>query len=351
MNLLRLLPCVLLVAASSALAGENIGTLAGCNTKAGGSAACKECVKGGGRWVSSLKRKGAFACEGGGGGGGAADNGPGSPSWHKSKSIGNEPPPKKPAAMPKATFVTIEPGSFVQGSPNEEQGRQDNEARADVTLTRAFLMQTTEVTHGQWHFLTGEPSLAWDKTCGYDCPAAWMTFRQALEYLNALSKKEGLEPCYVLKKASVEWPKGLDCKGYRLPTQAEWEYAARAGDTTSGANTRDEQAWHSENANSTPHPVGKKKPNAWGLFDMTGNVSEWTWDGYEYLQADATDPIVGGTTAALETSTASATETTDRMIKGGSFYDHPLNTRYAFRLRYPVDSSSKSVGFRPVRTK
>jgi formylglycine-generating enzyme required for sulfatase activity len=347
----RLVALVLSGLSTVAVAGETVTTMSGCNTKAGGSEACKQCVKSGGRWVSSLKRKGAFACEGAGGSGGDANNGPGSPYWHKSKSVGAPPPPKKPASMPKATFVTIEPGAFVLGSPPDEQGRGDTERAADVTLTRAFLMQATEVTNGQWHFLMGEPSSAWFDSCGYECPLTQVSFRQTLEYLNALSKKDGLETCYVLKKASVEWPKGLDCKGYRLPTQAEWEYAARATDTGSGVNDRDEVAWHYDNSDGVAHPVGTKKANAWGLFDLRGNVAEWTWDGYEYVQEDATDPIVGGTSAALETSTASASTTTDRILKGGSFYHHPLNTRPAFRERFPVDSSAKWLGFRPVRTK
>jgi formylglycine-generating enzyme required for sulfatase activity len=343
---------VLMVSASSGVvwAGETVSTMSGCDTKAGGSQGCKQCVKSGGRWVSSLKRKGAFACEGGGGGG-DTNNGPGSPYWHKSKSVGSVTPPKKPASMPKATFVTVEPGSFVLGAPPEEQGRQDTERAADVTLTRAFLMQATEVTTAQWHFVMGEPSPLWFNTCGPDCPVTMVNFRQVLQYLNALSKQEGLEACYVFKKATVEWPKGLDCKGYRLPTQAEFEYAARAGETGAGGNDRDDVAWHYDNSDSAAHPVGKKKPNAWGLFDLRGNVAEWTWDGYEFLQQDATDPIVGGTTAALETSTASASVTTDRIFKGGSFYHHPLNTRPAFRERFPVDSADKWLGFRAVRTK
>ena len=108
-------------------------------------------------------------------------------------------------------------------------------------------------------------------------------------------------------------------------------------------NDRDEAAWYSENSNGTAHPVGKKKANAWGLFDMRGNVSEWTWDGYDDLQADATDPIVKGTSTELTGS--------DRIIKGGSFYENFRSTRPAFRMRYSVDSSMKSLGFRPVRTK
>lgn len=328
--------------ASHAFAYGSIGTPAGCNStfkgNKGAVSACRACVEGGGRYVSSIKTKGAYVCESGGGGGTS-----GGGEMHASRAVASEPPPKKPKAMPKTSFVTIEPGSFTIGSPESEDGRDANEGQADITLTRAFLMQTTEVTHGAWHFVTGTPSGAWASACGYDCPVARVTFRQALEYLNALSKREKLEPCYVLKKDTAEWPKGLDCKGYRLPTQAEWEYAARAGEPGSGADERDETSWYGDNSNGTVHPVGKKKANAWGLFDMSGNVSEWTWDAYEYTPPEGTDPIVGGTTAQLADG--------ERIVKGGAFTENFRATRPAWRFPTQADSSLPSVGFRPVRSK
>lgn len=221
-----------------------------------------------------------------------------------------------------------------------------------VTLTRPFLMQTTEVTRAQWKRMMGAANYPNEnnRVGGMDRPVMGIGWTEALFYANARSKAEGVEACYELSQCEGRFAdekkifaceqitfKGLDCKGYRLPTNVEWEYAARAGTTTNTYNGEmsyygkfenkhwrslyeglkspgvlskqlDTIAWYGGSSEPAgrftcnpyskktcfqPKPVGKKKPNAWGLYDMLGNLSEFVWDGFigESAFRGGVDPI------------------------------------------------------------
>jgi formylglycine-generating enzyme required for sulfatase activity len=154
-----------------------------------------------------------------------------------------------------------------------------------------------------------------------------------------MSEREGLKPCY--SSDGGIW-QGED--GYRLPTEAEWEYACRAGSTTRfsfgdvEANLG-EYSWHYGNSVDKPHPVGQKQPNAWGIYDMYGNVYEWCWDGYaaDYYKNDiAADPR-GPLQAA------------GRVVRGGSWFNSPLACRSANRLGFALGERNNHRGFRVAR--
>jgi formylglycine-generating enzyme required for sulfatase activity len=203
------------------------------------------------------------------------------------------------------------------GSPRSEWGRgAGSEEPVAMTLTHDFFIGQTEVTQRAWMSLGyPNPSGLWFDTDGGDCtdspecPAGSITWYEAVSYGNALSLREGLQACYELSGCTGEMGKGLrcssvklttptlySCDGYRLPTAAEWEYAARAGTRTayySGEITAQDLyteccedkaleviGWYCRNAGGRSHPVGGKAPNAWGLFDVAGNVSEWVNDPY-----------------------------------------------------------------------
>ncbi len=279
-----------------------------------------------------------------------------------------EPQPSKPAPAvkrcPEATslpsgYVCIEPGTFVMGSPASEKGRSNNEDQHRVTLTRAFMMKATEVTQGEWESLMGD-NPSYFKACGGSCPVEQVSWYEAIAYANALSKKEGLEICYrdgekeydkssASSKTEPRWPKGLDCLGYRLPTEAEWEYAARAGTTTAfytgditeptgrDANL-DRAGWYEENSDRKTHPVGQKAANGGGLYDMHGNVWEWVWDRYrDYGQGEQRDPLGAQTGVS-------------RVLRGGSWYYFARHCRSAFRYYYSPDYRFNYLGFRLCRS-
>jgi formylglycine-generating enzyme required for sulfatase activity len=233
-----------------------------------------------------------------------------------------------------AGYVLIAPGTFIMGSPESEEGREDEYAPPDaerqhsVTITRAFCMKATEVTQGEWQaVMRSNPSHF--KNCGANCPLEQVSWEDAVWYANALSRREGLPECYAGSTFV-----GLTSKGYRLPTEAEWEYAARAGTTGATYGNLDSVAWVGRQADSTTHPVGQKQPNPWGLYDMLGNVSEWTGDWYAAIDGAASDPT--GPDAGWF-----------RVCRGGSFSGYAREVRAAFRG--DCDSADADLGFRLVR--
>jgi sulfatase modifying factor 1 len=234
-------------------------------------------------------------------------------------------------------YVLIQSGTFTMGSPAGEPGRGSDESRRSVTLTRDFWLKETEVTEGEWLALMGyDPYSALGPACDL-CPAQGLTWFEAVEYLNALSRSEGLPECYTGPGMSKAF-EGLNCLGYRLPTEAEWEYAARAGTTEARYGELDAIAWHSGNAGRKGQPVGGKQPNPWGLFDMLGNVWEWTNDRYEaYGVGTAVDPL--GPAA-----------TPNRVYRGGSYGTDATGCRAADRVEAGELVRSGDIGFRPARS-
>ncbi len=255
-------------------------------------------------------------------------------------------------------FVAIEPGTFWMGSPDDEEDRDDDETRHRVTLTRGFWIGATEVTQGQWQALMGnKPS--YFKSCGAECPVENVNWNEALAFANELSRRSKLEACYQLsgggKKAWAyrEFARvsfaGPDCLGYRLPTEAEWEYAARAGSSTpfwTGENLTTEQANYNGNYPYAGAARGKHRgttvkarsfdPNPWGLYQVHGNVWEWVWDWYGTYPSELQDPTGSRTGAG-------------RVVRGGSWLSLARDCRASDRA-FPPGYRYGIVGFRLVRT-
>ena len=230
--------------------------------------------------------------------------------------------------------------NFMMGSPPAESGRDTDESPHSVTLSTDFWMAESEVTQRQYRNLMGmSPS----NFKGDDLPVESVSWYDAVGYCNALSVKEKLAPCYQINGTTVGWAEGVKCTGYRLPTEAEWEYAASpaSGPRTvyAGSDTVEGVAWHSGNAGSTTHAVKTKTANGRGLYDLSGNVWEWVWDSYQsnYQVLPATDPIASSTAA-------------DRVTRGGSWSFSATLARVAKRGSSSPTYSDYNLGFRFVRS-
>ncbi len=237
-----------------------------------------------------------------------------------------------------AGWALIPAGSFQMGSPPTESVRGGDEgAQTRVTISAPFMLKMTEVTQGEWKAVMGSnPSFF--GSCGDTCPVESVSWDDAVEYCNRLSKEENLEQCYD-KSGDSHMFRGVACKGYRLPTEAEWEYAARAGSTADRYGEINQIAWYDKNSSTMTHPVGQKLANALGLWDMLGNVWEWCSDLY------ADNLPSGSVTDPAGSSTGSS-----RALRGGSWSRDAGYVRAAGRTGLASGYRGAYIGFRPARS-
>ena len=274
-----------------------------------------------------------------------------------------------PSVEVPPTAVVIPPGSFTMGSPQDDPGREDDEGPTHrVTLTRGFVMDRTEVTRAEFEAFvsasghvtdvetagwgqvenghTRQDGVSWRSpptphgdVFGPTHPVVLVSWRDAVAFADWRSARDGLAPC-----------REPACDGWRLPTEAEWEWAARAGSTEShpggGVEARNcagdpvlaRRAWFCGTSEGAPHPVGGLAPNAWGLHDMQGNVWEWTADWYGgYGRKPATDP-------------RGSDDEEDKTSRGGGWGSRVEDCRVTMRTADPPDVGYDNTGFRLVRS-
>ena len=215
-------------------------------------------------------------------------------------------------------FVQIPAGEFMMGSTSDEAFDYFEQPVTRVRISRGFWLGKYEVTQGQWQAVMGSNPSFFDE-CGPDCPVGNVSWEDAQEFIRRLNAAVGEQR-------------------YRLPTEAEWEYAARAGTSGDRYGNLDAIAWYGDNSGDRPHPVGRKAPNAWGLYDMLGNVNEWMQDWFgPYPGGAVTDPRGSGSGSK-------------RVARGGSWFSSARGCRASYRYNYSPGYRGSILGFRLLRT-
>lgn len=240
------------------------------------------------------------------------------------------------------SMVLVEGGTFIRGSA--EQPYASTESAHEATVS-SFLISPTETTQALWRAVMNSNPSAF---VGNNRPVERVNWLEAVAFCNALSGMEGLQPAYRREGSSFVWDRDAD--GYRLPTEAEWEYAARGGihgalgseplrrAPYAGGMDADAVGWFDRNSNKTTQPVARKAPNQLGLYDMSGNVWEWCWDWYgDYPRTAVVDPE------------GAARGVGQKVLRGGAWFA-PMNLlRVTYRYWNLPTFKVNSVGFRIAR--
>ena len=254
---------------------------------------------------------------------------------------------KRPAAA-----IFCPSGSFLMGAKEGDEAHNDERPMRRVTLTNGFWLWQTPVTREQFVQVIGyNPSpFRFDLE---EVPITSVTWHEAAAFCNALSRQQRLAEVYDLDgqnsrlsltasvKTAYRGAGYYRAEGWRLPTEAEWEYACRGGSTLARYGHLADVAWYVRNSNGSPHTVQTKQPNDWGLYDTLGNVWEWCADAWKtdaYSITSSTDPLFLSSTERRQSR------------RGGSFSDEAINVRAAVRHSQTASSPSGNIGFRPCIT-
>lgn len=278
---------------------------------------------------------------------------------------GGDTPTVDAAAALGISLIPVPAGGFWMGSPLGEPGRELDEEQHKVSLTHDFLLGEFEVTRAQFETVMGYAVNLFGDGCD-DCPVDSPDWHETAWFLNRMSEVQGLETCYPCGGEGRDVNCQIEdngnvyaCDGYRMPTEAEWEYAARAGSASalpsagelpedgleacvpgillSDGTPLDDIAWHCGNAGEDTHPVGSLAPNDWGFYDMAGNVYEWVEDSFDYYDLTRTeDPLLR--------------KSRSRSSRGGSAFDYPRDSRVSNRDGHDSGHEHPWLGFRVART-
>ena len=250
-------------------------------------------------------------------------------------------------------MVQVSAGDFMMGALEDDNQAHGTEyPRHRVTLTRDFLIGKYAVTQALWE------SVMWSNPStftGANRPVECVSWFDVVDFCNKLSELEGLEPAYTINGRDVtcNW----SAKGYRLPTEAEWEYSARGGQyhKYAGSDNVDEVAWYDDNSRSETHPVGQKKPNGFGLYDMSGNVLEWVWDWYGAYSTETSTSVSVDFLKSTENNLDSVENPTGnptgsyRVVRGGGWIYYPSYARSSYRETFGPPGQLNNLGFRICR--